>query len=336
LTHRVGAATLAYEASVEQLDTGDGGSAKAADDYRELYTQVCESYRAIDDFRMKLLGLLPVATGAGVLVLLGSGKVDLGATGSDLHRIQQVLAAVAIFGIAITVGLFAYELHGIKKCGRLIKIGARIERHMGDSGPFFGQFATRPHRLAGLIDVPFASSVVYPAAIAVWSFVGFIAVLGWGAVAISAGVLFAFAALSVLACRRLDRELDAWDRSQEIVHRLAADSASNRAVDDVQLFLAVMHAADRPGMSRVGLSTRRAWVIDDAQPLLCPDGSWWSRDNRRPQRRTRPPDIDQHELNSMLRATLARHDLRWPLDDGATGSASGGRSASNNASTGRA
>jgi hypothetical protein len=72
-------------------------------DYRELYTQVCESYRAIDDFRMKLLALLPVATGAGVLVLLNSGKVDLNATGSDLDRMQLVLAGIAIFGVATQV-----------------------------------------------------------------------------------------------------------------------------------------------------------------------------------------------------------------------------------------
>jgi hypothetical protein len=153
-------------------------TAKPVEDYRELYTQVCESYRAIDDFRMKLLGLLPVATGAGVLALLNSGKVDLNASGSTLERMQQVLAGVAIFGVAITLGLFAYELHGIKKCGRLIKIGARIEKDMGSSGRFYGQFATRPHRVAGFIDVPFASSVVYPAAVAVWVFVGVVALSG--------------------------------------------------------------------------------------------------------------------------------------------------------------
>jgi hypothetical protein len=122
---------------------------------------------------------------------------------------------VAIFGVAITLGLFAYELHGIKKCGRLIKIGARIERDMGNSGRFYGQFATRPHRVAGFIDVPFASSVVYPAAVAVWVFVGVISLSGWAAVAASGGTLIGLAILSVLACRRLDRELDAWDRDQE-------------------------------------------------------------------------------------------------------------------------
>jgi hypothetical protein len=192
-------------------------TAKPVEDYRELYTQVCESYRAIDDFRMKLLGLLPVATGAGVLVLLNSGKVDLNASGSTLERIQQVLAGVAIFGVAITLGLFAYELHGIKKCGRLIKIGARIERDMGSAGRFYGQFATRPHRVAGFIDVPFASSVVYPAAVAIWVFVGVVSLSGWAAVAASGGTLIALAIRSVVACRRLDRELDAWDRDQELM-----------------------------------------------------------------------------------------------------------------------
>lgn len=206
-------------------ETAGRSTARPRDDYRELYTQVCESYRSIDDFRMKLLGLLPVATGAGVLALLSSGKVDLGATGSELEQIQQVLAAVAIFGVAITLGLFAYELHGIVKCGRLIKIGARIERDMGPSGRFFGQFETRPHRVVGLIDVPFASSVVYPAAVAVWVFVGLVSLSGWTAVAASAGTLIVLAASAVLACRRLDSQLDAWDAAQE--HDLAEATATN-------------------------------------------------------------------------------------------------------------
>jgi len=44
------------------------------DDLKTAYQQVCEGYRAIDDMRTKLLGLLPLATGAGVLVLSGRGS----------------------------------------------------------------------------------------------------------------------------------------------------------------------------------------------------------------------------------------------------------------------
>jgi hypothetical protein len=36
---------------------------------RTAYDQLCVTYRAIDDFRARLLGFLPVATGGGLLLL---------------------------------------------------------------------------------------------------------------------------------------------------------------------------------------------------------------------------------------------------------------------------
>jgi len=45
------------------------------------YAQVCTSYHAVDDIRMKLLGLLPIATGTGVFLLL-SGTVAVSLSGA--------------------------------------------------------------------------------------------------------------------------------------------------------------------------------------------------------------------------------------------------------------
>jgi len=42
-----------------------------APNLRATYEQLCQSYRAIDDFRAKLLGFLPVVSGGGLLVLVG-------------------------------------------------------------------------------------------------------------------------------------------------------------------------------------------------------------------------------------------------------------------------
>jgi hypothetical protein len=60
---------------------------------------VCESYHAVDDFRMKLLGLLPVATGTGVFLRL-SGKAELidGDLASRPKDLSQALGAIGIFG----------------------------------------------------------------------------------------------------------------------------------------------------------------------------------------------------------------------------------------------
>jgi hypothetical protein len=128
-----------------------------------LYERVCESYHAVDDFRMKLLGLLPVATGTGVFLLL-SGKAEL--VGNDRQEVSDALLAIGIFGLLFTCGLFAYELFGIKKCHYLIVAGKRLEAAMEDSG----QFRSRARELAGFINEPFASAVIYPASMAAWSF----------------------------------------------------------------------------------------------------------------------------------------------------------------------
>jgi hypothetical protein len=50
-----------------------GGGKSMSDEKNEnlktVYQQLCESYRAIDDFRAKLLGFLPLATGTGIFLL---------------------------------------------------------------------------------------------------------------------------------------------------------------------------------------------------------------------------------------------------------------------------
>ena len=45
------------------------------DDYKlNVYQQLCTTYHAIDDIRTKLLGLLPLATGGGIFLLVGDEK----------------------------------------------------------------------------------------------------------------------------------------------------------------------------------------------------------------------------------------------------------------------
>ena len=36
-----------------------------------VYNELCNSYRAIDDFRTKLLGFLPLVTGGGLILFQG-------------------------------------------------------------------------------------------------------------------------------------------------------------------------------------------------------------------------------------------------------------------------
>jgi len=168
-----------------------------------LYGELSQTYRAIDDFRMKLLGLLPLATGTGVFLLV-NGKMNDASPGANT---KQFLLAIGIFGFLFTFGLFAYELHGIEKCGRLIITGKRIEADLR----ILGQFTGRPEYVAGFINEPFASSIIYSASLAAWAFLGLSFISREWALGTAVGVfcvsLGASLVMSRLISRKLDREL---------------------------------------------------------------------------------------------------------------------------------
>ena len=73
-------------------------------DYGKAYDQLCHSYRVIDDFRMKLLGLLPLAT-SGIFLLADKSKIYIP---------QASWLDIGMFGFISTLGLLSYELHAIK------------------------------------------------------------------------------------------------------------------------------------------------------------------------------------------------------------------------------
>jgi hypothetical protein len=126
------------------------------------YSQVCTSYHAVDDFRMKLLGLLPIATGTGVFLLLSGND----ASGEASREVSDLLFAIGLLGAAFTLGLFAFELYGIKRCHYLIRTGRRLEMKLRVDG----QFLNRPQELMGFIYEPLASAFIYSASLAAWLF----------------------------------------------------------------------------------------------------------------------------------------------------------------------
>lgn len=131
---------------------------------RTAYQELTNSYRAIDDFRAKLLAFLPLASGTGIFLLL-SDKME------KMNFAKEHFWAIGIFGLVITLGLFFYELHGIKKCDHLINRGRQIECDLGIAG----QFMERPDgvpflRKLVLINEPFTARIIYPAVLAAWMF----------------------------------------------------------------------------------------------------------------------------------------------------------------------
>src|SRR5438128_2567031 len=136
-------------------------------DLIKVYDQLCLSYRAIDDFRAKLLGFLPLASGGAAFLLLN----DVLASPDTNKFAKAFLRPLGIFGFVITLGLFFYEIYGIRKCHSLILCGKRLECSLGITD---GQFRQRPHDVLHFINEPFASGVIYPAVLAGWMFLALV------------------------------------------------------------------------------------------------------------------------------------------------------------------
>ncbi len=111
--------------------TQDPGFRNTAKDPSVTYSELCKSYHAIRDFRGKLLGLLPLASGGGIALLL-------------YVEMPRHLIALGVVGVLVTAGLLVYELHNMWKCTELICQGARLEQALGG-----GQFRVHPVVLTG-------------------------------------------------------------------------------------------------------------------------------------------------------------------------------------------
>jgi hypothetical protein len=78
-----------------------------SENLRTVYKELCSSYRAVDDFRGKLLGFLPLASGTEVFLLIhGPTKSDVPPNGPS-HRLGA-------FGMLVMIGLFVFAIYGIR------------------------------------------------------------------------------------------------------------------------------------------------------------------------------------------------------------------------------
>ena len=127
--------------------------------YRTAYVELCNSYHRLKDFRAKLLGLLPLASGTGIFLLLDP----------DMDR--QHLTAAGFFGLVITIGLYVYERHGTQLLDKLFVAGKAMERTLLND-ELQGQFLVRPDKGVGSSQgAKVAALVVYSAVAAGWFYI---------------------------------------------------------------------------------------------------------------------------------------------------------------------
>ena len=169
--------------------------------YLAAYAEICKSYHAIDDFRMKLLGLLPLASLVGILLIDNTDVLGSAGTANEL------LGFAAVFASMLTLALFGYEVRGIQRCHSLINEGKHLEATLGVG---HGQFhiCEEEHRGAPLraLNAKFIACVIYSLVFASWLFLALRYGFGWktGACAISAaGAGIVIAVVTYLLVRKL-------------------------------------------------------------------------------------------------------------------------------------
>src|SRR5947207_1302769 len=81
----------------------DEGTPMAHEHLSTIYQELCTMYRAIDDFRAKLLGFLPLVSGAGVFFLLDGVFAEQ----AKRNVVLPSLEPIGLFGCAVTFGLFS-------------------------------------------------------------------------------------------------------------------------------------------------------------------------------------------------------------------------------------
>src|SRR5215216_6838260 len=86
------------------------------------YSEICKSYHAIDDFRTRLLGFLPLTSLAGIF-LLDTNKMF----SSETTISNELLGFAAIFAALLTLALFGYEVRGMQRTHLLVREGTHLE-----------------------------------------------------------------------------------------------------------------------------------------------------------------------------------------------------------------
>jgi len=183
-----------YPAAVNTVPVAGG----ALDDPKpdvllNVYKEVCSSHHAIDEFRAKLLGILPIASLAGILVV-GKEPLILQTTGKHL------IGFASFFAAAFTVALFLFEIRGILRCHFLIQRGAELEKALKVRGQFC--VCSDQHERASesvseaIFNAKVAASAIYSLVFSAWLFLALrftfdFALIGCGLTATAVGGVLA-------------------------------------------------------------------------------------------------------------------------------------------------
>ena len=133
-------------------------------DLKAAYDELCRRHDGIAEFRAKLLALLPIASGAGIFILVSEGGV--------VDAAVPQLLPVGVFGVLVTIGLYFYELRGIQECNALIDAAREMEKLLLPNLSQFGAFNAKPRAVLGrAVGATGAALIIYPTVVGAWVYV---------------------------------------------------------------------------------------------------------------------------------------------------------------------
>src|SRR4029450_12904322 len=99
-------------------DTNESSTSARADTIDRRYAEICSNVRTTDEISFKLLGLVPLVSGGGIVLLLDAGKRPAR---------PPATIFVALLGAAVTFAIYRWEVRNIQICRWLIERGAQLE-----------------------------------------------------------------------------------------------------------------------------------------------------------------------------------------------------------------
>src|SRR5262245_60258784 len=95
----------------------------------KIYLAIREDIRRTDDISFRLLGLVPLVSGVGLLALMFSEKVPgFVKDGSFSPLGASVLTVLSLFAALVTLGLLRWELRNVQTCKWLIQRAKKLEQ----------------------------------------------------------------------------------------------------------------------------------------------------------------------------------------------------------------
>jgi hypothetical protein len=121
-----------------------------------LFTEICTDIRETDGTSFRLLGLVPLVSGAAILTLMLSKQVP-----------AEFVMLLGIFGAGVTLGLFRWELRNIQTCSWLIRRAELIQTRSSGVTALDPLCKGRPHSPQG-IGKTAAEKLIYGVTIGTW------------------------------------------------------------------------------------------------------------------------------------------------------------------------